>query len=30
VTCCGAYQRFNLDPEANPALVFRLLPAHAA
>jgi starch synthase (maltosyl-transferring) len=27
VTCRGAYQRFHLDPEINPALVFRLLPA---
>jgi starch synthase (maltosyl-transferring) len=26
VTCRGAYQRFHLDPETNPALVFRLLP----
>ena len=25
VTCRGAYQRFHLDPETNPALVFRLL-----
>jgi starch synthase (maltosyl-transferring) len=30
VTCRGAYQRFHLDPEINPALVFRLLPAQAA
>jgi starch synthase (maltosyl-transferring) len=30
VTCRGAYQRFHLDPAANPALVFRLLPAHTA
>ena len=27
--CRGAYQRFHLDPETNPALVFRLLPSHA-
>lgn len=27
VACRGAHQRFHLDPEANPALVFRLLPA---
>jgi starch synthase (maltosyl-transferring) len=30
VACRGAHQRFHLDPETNPALVFRLLPAHAA
>jgi starch synthase (maltosyl-transferring) len=24
-TCRGAYQRFRLDPETNPALIFRLL-----
>jgi starch synthase (maltosyl-transferring) len=30
VTCRGAYQRFHLDPETNPALVFRLLPADPA
>ena len=29
VVCRGAYQRFHLDPETNPAMVFRLLPAHA-
>ena len=28
VACRGAYQRFHLDPETNPAMVFRLLPAH--
>jgi starch synthase (maltosyl-transferring) len=27
VICRGAFQRFHLDPENNPALVFRLLPA---
>jgi len=26
VTCRGVYQRFHLDPETHPALVFRLLP----
>jgi starch synthase (maltosyl-transferring) len=30
VTCHSGYQRFHLDPETNPALVFRLLPAGAA
>jgi len=30
VTCHSQYQRFHLDPETNPALVFRLLPAGAA
>jgi starch synthase (maltosyl-transferring) len=30
VACRGAYQRFRLDPETNPAMVFRLLPASAA
>jgi starch synthase (maltosyl-transferring) len=30
VTCRGAHQRFHLDPKANPALIFRLLPVHTA
>jgi starch synthase (maltosyl-transferring) len=30
VSCRGAYQRFHLDPDTNPALVFRLLLPHAA
>jgi starch synthase (maltosyl-transferring) len=30
IACRGAYQRFHLDPETNPALVFRLLPADPA
>ena len=30
VACRGAYQRFHLEPETNPALVFRLLPTPAA
>jgi starch synthase (maltosyl-transferring) len=29
VTCRGARQRFHLDPETNPAMIFRLLPAAA-
>jgi starch synthase (maltosyl-transferring) len=29
VACRGTYQRFHLDPETNPAMVFRLLPVHA-
>jgi starch synthase (maltosyl-transferring) len=29
VACRGAYQRFHLDPDTNPAMVFRLLPADA-
>jgi starch synthase (maltosyl-transferring) len=29
VACRGPYQRFHLDPEINPAMVFRLLPADA-
>ena len=27
VSCRGPHQRFHLDPETSPALVFRLLPA---
>jgi starch synthase (maltosyl-transferring) len=27
VNCRGAHQRFQLDPEVNPALIFRLLTA---
>jgi starch synthase (maltosyl-transferring) len=30
IVCRGAHQRFHLDPKANPAMVFRLLPADAA
>jgi starch synthase (maltosyl-transferring) len=30
VTCRGACQRLHLDPEANPAMMFRLIPAEAA
>jgi starch synthase (maltosyl-transferring) len=30
IACCGPHQRFHLDPEINPALVFRLLPASAS
>jgi starch synthase (maltosyl-transferring) len=29
VTCRGPHQRFHLDPETHPALVFRLLPVSA-
>ena len=27
VACRGAYQLFHLDPEINPTMLFRLLPA---
>ena len=30
VTCRGARQRFRLDPETNPALIFRLLHRNEA
>ena len=30
IVCRGAHQHFHLDPKANPAMVFRLLPADAA
>jgi starch synthase (maltosyl-transferring) len=30
IACRGARQRFHLDPEANPAMIFRLLTADAA
>jgi starch synthase (maltosyl-transferring) len=30
IACRGRHQRFHLDPEINPALVFRLLPASAS
>jgi starch synthase (maltosyl-transferring) len=30
VACRGAYQRFHLDPDTNPTMVFRLLTADAA
>src|SRR5262249_10919757 len=30
MTCRGASQRIRLEPEGNPAMIFRLLPAQAA
>jgi starch synthase (maltosyl-transferring) len=30
VTCRGNRQRLHLDPETNPAMIFRLLPAETA